>query len=85
MLRGVGAYLVVLPVRPNRQLGSVGAAPGSDYADDLEPAGLTGSLIEITYRYGRTICHDDGHEAIRRCHLADHPLGPERTPSQGGI
>jgi hypothetical protein len=85
VLRGLGAYLVVLQAERNRYLGSTGAAPGSDYPDDLDPAGPTGALVAITYRYGRTVCHDDGNEPIARCHLPDHPLGPERTPSQSGI
>jgi hypothetical protein len=85
VLRGLGAYLVVLQAKRNRHLGSTGAAPGSDYTDDLAPAGLTGALVAITYRYGRTVCSDDGNAAIVRCHLPNHPLGPERTPSQGGI
>jgi hypothetical protein len=84
VLAGLGAYLVVLQAKRNRYLGSTGAAPGSDYADDLEPAGPTGSLVVITYRYGRTVCHDDGNDTIARCRLPDHPLGPERTPSQSG-
>lgn len=85
VLGGLGAYLVVLQAKRNRYLGSTGAAPGSDYADDLDPAGPTGSLVAITYRYGSTVCRDDGNEAIARCHLPGHPLGPERTPSQSGI
>jgi hypothetical protein len=84
VLRGLGAYLVVGPARADRDLGSTGAAPGSDYADDLAPAGPTGALVAISYRYGRTVCRDNGNEPIKRCHLADHPLGPERTPSQSG-
>ena len=85
VMRGLGAYLVVLQAKRNRYLGSTGAAPGSDYADDLDPAGPTGALVAITYRYGRNVCRDDGNDAIARCHLPDRPLGPERTPSQSGI
>ncbi len=85
VLRGLGAYLIVLQAKSNRYLGSTGAAPGGDYADDLEPAGPTGALVAITYRYGRTVCRDNGNQPIVRCHLRDHPLGPERTPSQSGI
>jgi hypothetical protein len=85
VLGGLGAYLVVLQAKRNRYLGSTGAAPGSDYADDLDPAGPTGALVAITYRYGSTVCRDDGNGAIARCHLPGHPLGPERTPSQSGI
>jgi hypothetical protein len=85
VLRGLGAYLIVLRAKSNRYLGSTGAAPGGDYADDLEPAGPTGALVAITSRYGRTVCRDNGNQPIVRCHLRDHPLGPERTPSQSGI
>jgi hypothetical protein len=85
VLPGLGAYLVVLQAKRNRYLGSTGAAPGSDYADDLDPAGPTGALVSITYRYGRTVCHDDDNETIARCHLPDYPLGAQRTPSQSGI
>ncbi len=84
VLRGLGAYLVVLQAKRNRYLGYTDAAPGSDYADDLDPAGPTGALVAITYRYGRTVCRDDENEPIARCHLPGHPLGPERTPSQSG-
>jgi hypothetical protein len=84
VLRGLGAYLIVLQARRNRYLGSTGAAPGSDYADDLDPAGPAGALVAITYRYGRTVCRDDGNEPITRCGLPGHPLGPEGTPSQRG-
>lgn len=85
VLRGLGAYLVVGRAKQSRYLGSTGAAPGGDYADDLDPAGLTGALVAITYRYGRTVCRDVGNDTIARCHLPGHPLGPERTPSQSGI
>ena len=85
VLRGLGAYLVVAPATADGHLGSSGAAPGGDYADDLEPAGPTGSLVSITYRFGRTVCRDTDHETVARCHLPGRPLGPERTPSQGGL
>lgn len=85
VLRGLGAYLIVARAQRGRALGGTGAAPGGDYADDLQPAGLTGALTAITYRYGRTVCRDDGSDTIARCRLADHPLGPERTPSQRGM
>jgi hypothetical protein len=84
VLAGLGAYLLVGQARRDRVPGSTGAAPGSDYADDLAPAGPTGALVAITYRYGRTVCRDNGSEAIKRCHLANRPLGPERTSSQSG-
>lgn len=85
VLRGLGAYLLVTRSRPSRYLGSTGAAPGGDYADALEPAGPTGSLISITYRFGRTVCLDDDEDTVARCHLPGGPPGPEHTPSQGGI
>ncbi len=84
VVNGVGAFLVIRAARLRRYLGSAGAAPGSDYSDDLQPAGPTGFLEAITYRYGRTVCRDDGTNVLARCHLADHPLGAERTPSQKG-
>jgi hypothetical protein len=84
VLRGLGAYLVVRADRQARHLGMTGAAPGSDYSDDLAPAGPTGFILAITYRYGTTVCRDDGNQPIFRCHLPNHPLGAERTPSQDG-
>ena len=62
-----------------------GAAPGSDYSNDLQPAGPTGFIVAITYRFGRTVCRDDGTNAVSRCHLPNYPLGNERTPSQNGL
>jgi hypothetical protein len=84
VLRGLGAFLVVRTARQRRYLGRTGAAPGGDYSDDLQPAGPTGFIEAITYRYGKTVCRDNGTNTIARCHLAGHPLGNERTPSQGG-
>jgi len=84
VLRGLGAFLVVRTARQRRYLGMTGAAPGGDYSDDLQPAGPTGFIGAIIYRYGKTVCRDDGTDAIARCHLADRPLGSERTPSQKG-
>jgi hypothetical protein len=84
VLRGLGAYLVVRTASQARFLGTTGAAPGSDYSDDLDPAGPTGFILAITYRYGATVCRDDGNQPIARCHLANHPLGSQRTPSQAG-
>jgi hypothetical protein len=85
VLRGLGAYLIVMPAKRNRYLGSSGAAPGGDYADDLQPAGPTGALVAITYRFGSTVCRDDDNDTIAHCRLHDRPLGPRRTPSQSGI
>jgi hypothetical protein len=84
VVRGLGAFLVVRTARQARYLGTTGAAPGSDYSDDLQPAGPTGFIQAITYRFGHTVCRDDGNQTIARCHLANHPLGTERTPSQNG-
>ena len=85
VLAGLGAYLIVAPARQSGHLGTSGAAPGSDYADDLAPAGLTGALVTITSRYGRTVCtYARDSSSITACHLAAYPLGPERTPSEGG-
>jgi hypothetical protein len=85
VIRGLGAYLVVRAATEVHFLGMTGAAPGSDYSDDLQPAGPTGFIAAITYRFGRTVCRDDGNDAVARCHLPGHPLGNERTPSQDGI
>jgi hypothetical protein len=84
VLRGLGAFLVVRVARHRGFLGMTGAAPGSDYNDDLAPAGPTGFIEAIAYRYGKTVCRDNGTNTIARCHLSNHPLGPERTPSQKG-
>jgi hypothetical protein len=84
VIRGLGAYLVVRTATQVPFLGQTGAAPGSDYSDDLQPAGPTGFIAVITYRFGRTVCRDDGNNAVARCHLSNHPLGNERTPSQTG-
>lgn len=84
VMRRLGAYLVVRRATQVAFLGMTGAAPGSDYTDDLQPAGPTGFIAAITYRYGRTICRDNGNNAVGRCHLPNHPLGNERTPSQNG-
>lgn len=84
VVRGLGAYLVVRAAKQVRHLGTTGAAPGSDYSDDLAPAGPTGFIVAITYRFGKTVCRDNGNQVIARCHLANHPLGTERTPSQKG-
>jgi hypothetical protein len=85
VVRGLGAYLVVRAAKEVRFLGMTGAAPGGDYSDDLQPAGPTGFIAVITYRYGRTVCRDDGNDAVARCHLPGRPLGNERTPSQQGV
>jgi len=85
LLGGLGAYLIVAPASQSRYLGTSDAAPGSDYTDDLAPAGLTGALVSITSRYGGTVCtYTRDASAISACRLATHPLGPERTPSRGG-
>jgi hypothetical protein len=85
VMRGLGAYLVVRTATQVRFLGMTGAAPGSDYSDDLQPAGPTGFIAAITYRFGRTVCRDDGNNPVGRCHLPNYPLGNERTPSQSGL
>ena len=84
VLRSLGAFLVVRVAQERQYLGMTGAAPGSDYNDDLQPAGPTGFIEAIDYRYGKTDCRDDGNEAVARCHLSGYPLGNERTPSQMG-
>ncbi len=85
LIRGLGAYLVVRTATQVRFLGMIGAAPGSDYSDDLQPAGPAGFITEITYRFGKTVCDDNGNNTVVRCHLANRPLGNERTPSQNGL
>jgi hypothetical protein len=84
VMRGLGAFLIVRPARHRGFLGNIGAAPGSDYSDALAPAGPTGFIEAITYRYRTTVCRDNGTNTIARCHLSDGPPGPERTPSQNG-
>ena len=77
VLRGLGAYLIVLQAKSNRYLGSMGAAPGGDYADDLEPAGPTGALVE----WRSHTATDDGFAREReRGNQTDRPL-----PSAGTI
>jgi hypothetical protein len=87
VLRGPGAYLVVSAARRGRQLQGIGVAPGSDNPDNTRPAGLTGVLTAITYRYGIRTCVDNGHDAIvRLCGLPGHPLhGWEPSPEEGGV
>lgn len=85
VVRGFGAYLVVRAATQIRFLGMTGAAPGSDYSDDLQPASPTGFIAVVTYRFGKTVCRDDGDNAVVRCHLPNYPLGNERTPSQNGL
>ncbi len=87
VLRGLGAYLVVSDVRRGRRLEGIGVAPGSDNPDDLRPAGLTGVLTAITYRYGRRTCVDNGHDGIvKLCGLPGHPLhGWKPSPEEGGV
>jgi hypothetical protein len=84
VMRGLGAFLLVRAARHRGFLGDIGAAPGSDYSDALAPAGPTGFIEAITYRYRTTLCRDNGTNTIARCHLSDGPPGPERTPSQNG-
>jgi hypothetical protein len=87
VLRGLGAYLVVSDLRPGRLPQAIGVAPGSDNPDNTGPAGLTGVLTAITYRYGRRTCVDNGHGAIDKlCGLPDHPLhGWEPSQDEGGV
>jgi hypothetical protein len=87
VLRGLGAYLVVSDVRRGRRLEGIGVAPGSDNPDDTRPAGLTGVLTAITYRYGRRTCVDNGHDGIvKLCGLPGHPLhGWKPSPEEGGV
>jgi hypothetical protein len=87
VLRGLGAYLVVSDVRRGRQPEGIGVAPGSDNPDDTRPAGLTGVLTAIAYRYGHRTCLDNGHDGIvRLCGLPGHPLhGWAPSPTEGGV
>jgi hypothetical protein len=87
VLRGLGAYLVVSDVRRGRWLEGIGVAPGSDNPDNIRPAGLTGVLTAITYRYGRHTCVDNGHDVmVKLCGLPGHPLhGWAPSPDEGGV
>ncbi len=87
VLRGLGAYLVVSDARRGRRLEGIGVAPGSDNPDDTRPAGLTGVLTAITYRYGGRTCVNNGHDGIvKLCGLPGHPLhGWKPSPEEGGV
>jgi hypothetical protein len=67
----LGAYLLVQPLAARTPL-RIAETYGSSRPGHLFPAGPTGALTATRYRYGATVCTDDGvNDARRLCHLRD--------------
>ncbi len=67
----LGAYLLVQPLAAKTPL-RIALTYGSSKPGHLFPAGPTGALTATTYRYGSTVCTDDGVNDVHRlCHLRE--------------